>query len=106
MKRIYKNLMGAAALLWTLGGYAETTLCQFEETDYNAISTYDYWDKSPFNTGKLTGQIDVVDNPYSDDINGSGKVLAFQRSRYGSHLYGARIDLTTPIELSPTPQYT
>lgn len=97
--------MGAAALLWALGGYAETTLCQFEETDYSAISTYDYWDKSPFNTGTLTGQIDVVDNPYSDDINGSGKVLAFQRSRYGSHLYGARIDLTTPIELSPTPQY-
>lgn len=105
MKRIYKNLMGAAALLWALGGYAETTLCQFEGTDYSDISTYDYWDKSPFNTGKLTGQIDVVDNPYSDDINGSGKVLAFQRSRYGSHLYGARIDLTTPIELSPTPQY-
>ena len=105
MKRIYKNLMGAAALLWALGGYAETTLCQFEEADYNAISTYDYWDKSPFNTGDLTGQIDVVDNPYSDDINGSGKVLAFQRSRYGSHLYGARIDLTTPIALSPTPQY-
>ena len=97
--------MGAAALLWALGGYAETTLCQFEETDYSAISTYDYWDKSPFNTGTLTGQIDVVDNPYSDEINGSGKVLAFQRSRYGSHLYGARIDLTTPIELSPTPQY-
>lgn len=105
MKRIYKNLMGAAALLWALGGYAETTLCQFEEADYNAISTYDYWDKSPFNTGDLTGQITVVDNPYSDDINGSGKVLAFQRSRYGSHLYGARIDLTTPIALSPTPQY-
>lgn len=105
MKRIYKNLMGAAALLWALGGYAETTLCQFEETDYNAISTYDYWDKSPFNTGELPGQIAVVDNPYSDEINGSGKVLAFQRSRYGSHLYGARIDLKTPITLSPTPQY-
>lgn len=105
MKRIYKNLIGAVSLLWAFGGYAETTLCQFENTDYSEISTYDYWDQSPFNTGVLTGQIAVVDNPYSDDINGSGKVLAFQRSRYGSHLYGARIDLTSPIALSPTPQY-
>lgn len=105
MKRIYKNLIGAVSLLWAFGGYAETTLCQFENTDCSAISTYDYWDQSPFNTGLLTGQIAVVDNPYSDDINGSGKVLAFQRSRYGSHLYGARIDLTSPIALSPTPQY-
>lgn len=103
MKRIYKNLIGAVSLLWAFGGYAETTLCQFEEVDYSAISTYDYWDKSPFNTGLLTGQIAVVDNPVSDDINGSAKVLAFQRSRYGSHLYGARIDLTAPIALSPTP---
>lgn len=105
MKRIYKNLIGAVSLLWAFGGYAETTLCQFEEVDYSAISTYDYWDQSPFNTGLLTGQIEVVDNPVSDDINGSAKVLAFQRSRYGSHLYGARIDLTSPIALSPTPQY-
>ena len=57
MKRIYKNLIGAVSLLWAFGGYAETTLCQFENTDYSEISTYDYWDQSPFNTGVLTGQM-------------------------------------------------
>lgn len=78
----------------------------FESNNYPSVSTYDAWEESPFNTGKLKGQISVIDNPYSDkETNSTAKVLAFNRSRYGSHLYGAKVELASPVRLSKEPVY-
>ncbi len=101
----YKLLMATAALTASLGLHAQTTVCTFETQDYKSIATYDTWEDSPLNDGRLAGHARVVDNPFKDDNNPSDKVLGFQRSRYGGQFYGARIELNTPIELTPETQY-
>lgn len=101
-KKIY---IGLAALAISCNGFAQTNLCQFEEQDYKSISTHDTWAESPFNKGTLEKQFGIFDNPLKNEFNETDKVFAFQRSRYASHLYGARIDLKEPIALTPTPQY-
>ena len=67
-----------------------------------AYSIYDAWEASPFRTGQLEGNIAITPNPQQAD---APAVLGIQRSRYGSNLFGARIRLEKPIQLSPTPQY-
>lgn len=101
-KKIYLSL---AAMALACNGFAQTNLCQFENEDYKSISIYDYWSESPFNKGLLKGQFTVYDNPLKNEYNETDKVLAFQRSRYGSHLFGAKVELNEPIALNPTPQY-
>jgi len=81
--------------------------------NWKALGVFDTWEASPFRTGKLVGNVAVVDNPTTSDlnpltgkpVNPSTKVLAFQRSRFGSNTFGARIVLNEPIALSPTPLY-
>ena len=81
--------------------------------NWKALGVFDTWEASPFRTGKLAGNVAVVDNPTTSDlnpltgkpVNPSTKVLAFQRSRFGSNTFGARIVLNEPIALSPTPLY-
>ena len=76
----------------------------FETTDgYTAIGVYDTWEASPFRTGKLEGNAAVIPNPFREaspqataPANPTTKVLAVQRSRFGSNTFGARIDLTHP----------
>ena len=64
------------------------------------MGVFDTWENSPFRTGVLTGNVKVVNNPNkaNDDIigqiNPSEKVLAFQRSRFGSNTFGVRVELT------------
>ena len=94
-----------AALAFAAGATAQDYECSFEAGDYKAVSTFDTWADSPFRTGQLTGQAKVIDNPHRDDINGTGRVLAFHRSQWGSHLYGARVDLATPLPFADTPRY-
>ena len=85
----------------------------FETTDgYTAIGVYDTWEASPFRTGKLEGNAAVIPNPFREaspqataPANPTTKVLAVQRSRFGSNTFGARIDLTHPFELTPEVQY-
>lgn len=79
----------------------------FENSNIPAYSVYDKWEESPFNTGRLKGQIQVTENPYIDnETNSTEKVLAFNRSRFGSHLFGAKVELSAPLHLSPTnPSY-
>lgn len=102
MKKILSTILLSSMVI---GGFAQTTI-NFEEENHKAVSTYDYWENSPFRTGKLDGQFEIIDNPAKEEgVNDSEKVLAFKRSRYGSNLYGARIDLKTPIQLSSTPSY-
>ncbi|MCF0188616.1 MAG: glycoside hydrolase family 16 protein [Bacteroidaceae bacterium] len=87
----------------SLGANAQT----FETGDasYSAVSTYDSWTQSPFRTGTLSGNAKVVDNPFKTDNNKTEKCLAYQRSRWASNMYGARVDLAEPFELSPKAQY-
>lgn len=92
---------------------AQKDLVLFDTKDYEAVGVYDAWENSPFRDGRLEGNAAIVDNPYTDiddeflgyAPNTSPKVLAVQRSRYGSNQFGARIDLTEPFALSPTMQY-
>lgn len=95
-----------------LTAMAQKDLVLFDTKDYETIGVYDAWENSPFRDGRLEGNAAIVDNPYTDidDFlgyapNTSTKVLAVQRSRYGSNQFGARIDLTEPFALSPTMQY-
>lgn len=95
------------------------TIINFETKDYDSITVYDSWEKSPFRVDsttkqpKLQGYARVIDNftkKDSDDvlgrvINPSEKILGFQRSRYGSERYGVRINLSTPLRLTKQNQY-
>jgi hypothetical protein len=77
----------------------------FETHDYQSVGVYDTWQQSPFRTGQLQGNVAVTANPSPTMSNPSGKVLGFQRSRYASNVFGARIELKSPFSLSPTGKY-
>lgn len=90
---------------------AQTTV-NFETEDYEALGVYDTWEASPFRTGQLQGNYAVIDNhlTYTDEQlgiapNASEKILAIQRSRFGSNTFGVRIDLKETFELTPTTKY-
>lgn len=113
-----QNILGLALLLAPLAVQAQSSVAnsnasvQFETTDYTSIGVYDTWEESPFRTGDLTGNVAVVANPdtATDALlaaapNPSAKVLAVQRSRFGSNTFGARIDLTTPFRLTTNKRY-
>lgn len=109
MKTI-KHLILMAGILFPLTTTAQSI--GFEQQDYKSIGVYDTWEHSPFRTGKLQGNVGIIDNPHTetDEIlgvapNPSAKVLAFQRSRFASNTFGARIDLQQPLKLKPTLQY-
>lgn len=105
-----KKSMGLAALAFPLAVAAQTI--DFESQDYKRIGVYDTWEESPFRTGRLQGNVAVVDNHLDavDDmlgsaVNPSGKILAVQRSRFGGNTFGARIDLNETFELTTTEKY-
>lgn len=112
---IRKNISLALALL-PLGAMAQsngTTLCDFETAEsYKSVGVYDTWEQSPFRTGKLTGNAKVVKNHLTgiDALlgyapNTSNRILAVQRSRFGSNTFGALVGLKTPFALTKTTQY-
>lgn len=102
-----KRFIYAAAALFafTAVASAQSLECSFENNDCDGVSTYDTWAESPFMTGKLAGQAMLVDNPYVDEMNSTARVLAFHRSRHGSHLYGARVMLDAPVAFTAQPRY-
>lgn len=104
------------AVALSLSASAQSILSiDFESTDnpgYSKLGVYDSWENSPFRKGNLEGNIKVVGNHLNaptdegaEPANASSKIVGFQRSRFASNVFGARIDLTTPIELSPTVKY-
>ena len=107
-----KNILFSAALMFlSLASSAQTTIT-FDSEDYKSISVYDKWEESPFRTGVLTGNAAVTDNPdvSVDEVlgvapNSTGKVVALQRSRFGSNTFGVRIDLKEPIRVTKQMQY-
>ena len=108
-----KTYLILAALASPFAANAQTATIGFENTDgYTAISIYDTWRESPFRTGKLKGNIAIVDNTLEQSAAQTGiaanpteKILAFQRSRFGSNTFGVRIDLAQPFELTPEAKY-
>ena len=104
-------MLSAALMFFGLTAKAQTTIT-FDTEDYAAIGVYDKWEESPFRTDKLDGNAGVADNPSTtpDEVlgvapNTTGKVVAFQRSRYASNVYGVRIDLKEPIRVTKNLQY-
>lgn len=106
-------ILTVAAMALSLSATAQTTIT-FETKDYSRIGVYDTWTQSPFRTGQLEGNVGVVDNHLNTtcDILGlnpnmSNKILAVQRSRFGSNTFGARIDLLPEqqFELTPNDKY-
>lgn len=100
-----------AAILIPFAAIAQSITFE-TDNEYKAIGVYDTWEESPFRTGKLTGRTAVVTNHLNqvDDLlgepaNATGKMLAMQRSRFGSNTFGVRIDLNTPIDLTTTAKY-
>ena len=110
MKKILSIVFFSVSAVLT--AQAQVTEVTFETDDYASIGVYDSWENSPFRKGLLEGNVAVIDNPHTEvnEIMGvapnpTAKVLAVQRSRYGSNQFGARIDLKKPFSLKPTTQY-
>lgn len=107
------TILTVAAMALSLNAAAQTSIT-FDRTDHGAISVYDSWTGSPFRTGQLEGNLAVVDNHLNTECdimglnpNTSRKMLAIQRSRYGSNTFGARIQLLPEqqFELTPNEKY-
>lgn len=116
-----KNILATCGLLFcTSLLHAQTTeevRIDFENQNYKALGVYDTWKKSPFRSqnkqaAALEGNVQVVSNidKNYDEIlkatpNASENVLGFQRSRFGSNTFGARIDLKQPFALTKETKY-
>lgn len=83
--------------------YAQKTI-GFDGNDFKSVGIFDLWEDSPFRKGELEGNYAVIDNYLKDGDNASEKILAVQRSRFGSNTFGIRIDLPEPFELTPQPK--
>ena len=106
-----KNIFALAAMTLPLFVSAQTEIT-FDTPDYKSIGVYDTWESSPFRTGALKGNYAVVDNFLADvdeqlgvAPNPSSKILAIQRSRFGSNTFGVRVDLNETFELTPATKY-
>ena len=116
-----KNILATCGLLFcTSLLHAQTTeevRIDFENQNYKSLGVYDTWLKSPFRSqnkqaAALEGNVQVVSNidKNYDEIlkatpNASDNVLGFQRSRFGSNTFGARIDLKQPFALTKETKY-
>ena len=102
MKKIYIFTLLLSSLVFSLS--AQTI--DFEDaTSYKAVGVYDMWEQSPFRTGELEGNVQVIANHLADDVNSSSKILGFQRSRLAGNAYGVKVDLNEPMELNSTVKY-
>ena len=106
-----KNIFALAALVFPMFASAQTEIT-FETQDYKSIGVYDTWEASPFRTGVLKGNYAVIENHLTDvddqlgvAPNPSSKILAVQRSRFGSNTFGVRVDLKETFELTPQTKY-
>ncbi len=103
---------GWLAVALPLAAGAQTAI-NFEDTaPYTALGVYDTWEQSPFRLGLLQGNVAVVSNELKEEdeilgrvVNPTDKMLAIQRSRFGSNTFGARIDLRETFELTTQTRY-
>ena len=103
-----------AALAVALPASAQTI--NFETAEgYSRLGVYDTWEQSPFRTGAIASPeryVGITKNPDTSvneeigiQVNPSAKVLAVQRSRFGSNTFGARIDLADTLHMTTATRY-
>lgn len=109
MKLKYISILVAMLLPMVLTAQISVT---FEGQDYNSLGVYDTWEESPYRKGTLSGNYAVIDNhlTYEDEMlgeapNPSSKILAVQRSRFGSNTFGVRVNLNETFELTKETKY-
>lgn len=104
MKKILFTILSMA----TLPLMAQTTVT-FDSEDYGAIGVYDTWEKSPFRTGELKGNAQVISNHLMSAggslKNKTAKIVGVQRSRFGSNTFGVKVTLPSAFATSETTQY-
>ena len=116
-----KNILATCGLLFCTSLLHAQTIeevrIDFENQNYKSLGVYDTWHKSPFRSqnkqaAALEGNVQVVSNidkKYDEILkatpNASNNVLGFQRSRFGSNTFGARIDLKQPFALTKETKY-
>ena len=91
----------------------EKNLCDFEaDGSYVSVGVYDTWENSPFRDGRMSANVRVVNNHLTDAdpvrgfvANPSAKILALQRSRFGSNTFGALVGLKEPFAQTKKTQY-
>lgn len=108
MKKIYRHIgLFAAVAVCPALAVAQDVAIDFEdEAGYKALGVYDTWEASPFRTGRLEGNVAVIDNFIGDsETNGTARILGVQRSRFGSNTFGARIDLNEPMTIDGSKKY-
>lgn len=76
----------------------------FENGDYKSVEVFDLWSESPFAKGLMAGNCAVIDNHLKDESDPSEKILAVQRSRFGSNTFGVKVDLQQPFRLTASPR--
>ncbi len=108
MKR--KSYILAIALV--TAGAATAQTITFDTDDYKSVSVYDSWVDSPFRTGDLKGNAQVIANHLTDESellgyapNTTSNIAALQRSRYGGNLFGLRVDLNETFRLTKEERY-
>ena len=103
-----------AALATQLPASAQTI--DFETGEgFSRLGVYDTWEQSPFRTGAIASPeryVGITSNPdttLNEELgiqpNPSEKVLAVQRSRFGSNTFGARIDLADTLHMTSATRY-
>lgn len=103
-----------AALAAQLPASAQTI--DFETGEgFSRLGVYDTWEQSPFRTGAIASPeryVGITENPdttLNEELgiqpNPSEKVLAVQRSRFGSNTFGARIDLADTLHMTTATRY-
>ena len=99
MKKIITTLLAVMAFV--------PMLAQSFNDDYASVGVYDTWELSPFRTGVLSGNVQVIENHlYSQNgVNRTGHILGIQRSRFGSNTFGARVDLNSPVTIGKDGKY-
>lgn len=115
---IYFNRMACAAIAMSLSlaMQAQTQdrkLCDFETSEAClSIGAYDTWESSPLRKGAMPANVRVVSNHLTapDPARGftpnpSKKILAMQRSRFGSNTFGALVGLREPFAQTKRKQY-
>lgn len=109
--KLFKKLILSAAWVLPVAANADVNIT-FQDNDFQAVGVYDWWEGSPFRSqngqpAQLKGNCKVVNNPYANEeetMVTNEKVLGFQRSIYGSNMFGARIDLKEDQRFVLTPQ--
>lgn len=99
MKKIISTILATVAFM--------PLLAQSMNGDYKSVGVYDTWEQSPFRTGVLTGNVQVIENHLYDanGVNRTGHILGIQRSRFGSNTFGARVDLNSVVSIGRDGKY-